>query len=188
MSSRKRIVLIVAAILGLILLFVAGYTFSKYFQSINGKATADIAAWSFKANAGNENANLSEIKLTTADGGKIAPGTNGEFKIKVDSIGSDVDVDYKVDISQEKLPANMNFKLKGETQTYSTMADLAQAKLKGTLDTSNNQVKTYTIVWDWPMVSYDANNLALNDNDMSALALAPDLGFKIEVTGEQKGN
>lgn len=188
MSSRKKIVLLSTIMIALILIIAAGYTFSKYFQSINGKATAEIAAWSFKANAGNETSKLSEIKLTTPNGGKIAPGTNGEFKIKVDSLGSEVDVNYKVEISQEKLPANMKFNIKGDTKTFSTMRALAESKLKGTLDSSNNQVKTYTIEWNWPFQSYDETNTLLDSQDMAIVNSTEDIGFKIEVTGEQKGN
>lgn len=187
MNSKRKIALTVA-IVALILSIAAGYTFSKYFQSINGQASAQLAAWSFKANAGSETARLSEIKLTPTNGEKIAPGTNGEFIIKVDSLGSDVDVDYSVDISQEKLPANMRFNVKGDTQIFTSMKALASSKLNGTLDSSNGQVKTYTIQWNWPMESYDSNNNLLNSYDMDALAFADNLGFKIEVTGEQKGN
>ena len=187
MNLKKKSIIAVAIIISLILIILAGYTFSKYFASVTGKATAEIAAWSFKANAGSENAALSDIKLEPTNGTKIAPGTNGEFKIKVDSIGSDVDVNYRVEISQEKLPANMKFNIKGETQTFSTMAALANSKLTGTLDSSNNQQKTYTIEWNWPYSSVDSEtNTLLDSKDMEALGLANDLGFKIEVIGEQK--
>ena len=105
MSSKKKSILAVIVIISLLLIILAGYTFSKYFSSVTGKATAEIAEWSFKADAGKENSTLNDIKLVPTNGTKIAPGTSGEFKIKVDSIGSDVDVNYRVKISQEKLPA-----------------------------------------------------------------------------------
>ena len=185
MNLKKKHILAIIAIISLILIIIAGYTFSKYFQSITGKADAEIAMWSFKANAGNENASLSDIKPT--NGTKIAPGTNGEFKIKVDSIGSDVDVNYHVEISQEKLPANMKFNIKGETQTFDTMEALANSKLIGTLDSNNNKQEVYTIEWNWPFTTLDEEtNTILNSKDMEALSMADELGFKIEVIGEQK--
>ena len=67
MNSKRKIALTVA-IVALILSIAAGYTFSKYFQSINGQASAQIAAWSFKANAGSDTAKLSEIRLTPTNG------------------------------------------------------------------------------------------------------------------------
>ena len=188
MSSKKKSILAIVVIISLILIILAGYTFSKYFSSVTGTATAEIATWSFKANAGKENSTLSDIKLKPTNGTKIAPGTSGEFQIKVDSIGSDVDVNYRVQISQEKLPANMKFNIKGETQTFSTMEALANSKLTGTLDSSNNQQTTYTIEWNWPYTTPGSEaNTTLDSNDMDALEIpSSELGFKIEVIGEQK--
>lgn len=183
MSSKKRIVMSAIIIISLILIIVAGYTFSKFFKSVPGNATAQIAAWSFKANAGSETKSLSNITLSPTNGTKIAPGTNGSFQIKVDSAGSDVDVDYKVNISQEKLPANMRFKVQGKTATYTTMAALADAELHGTLDSNNNQQQIFTIEWNWPYETSSGNTL-LDSKDMEALTLT-DLGFEIEVVGEQ---
>lgn len=187
MSSKKKSILAIIVIISLILIILAGYTFSKYFESVTGNATAEIAVWSFKADAGKENSSLSDIKLVPTNGTKIAPGTNGEFQIKVDSIGSDVDVNYRVEISQEKLPANMEFNIKGESQKFTTMASLASSKLTGTLDSTNNQQKTYTIQWNWPFsVTDNETNTSLDSRDMDALKMADELGFKIEVIGEQK--
>ncbi|MBR3697840.1 MAG: hypothetical protein IKM97_06295 [Clostridia bacterium] len=184
MDKKKKITLVTIIIISLILIIVAGYTFSKYFSSVPGKATAQIAAWSFNANAGDENKQLTAIILEPSNGEKIAPGTNGEFQIKVDSIGSDVDVDYSVNISQENLPANMKFNIAGETQEYSTMAALANAKLHGTLDSSNSQQNLYTIEWNWPFETLGDGNIVDNSKDMAALNLT-DVGFQIEVIGEQ---
>ena len=187
MSSKKKIVLTIAMIIAFILIIAVGYTFSKYIQEVGGTATAEIAAWSFKANAGSESEKLTDIKLKPRSGTKIAPGTSGEFKIKVDGTGSDVDVTYTTTISQEKLPANMRFNIKGETQTYTTMASLASSRLHGTLDSSNGKEKTYIIEWNWPYKS-DTDANIVDSNDMTALSYAGNLGFKIEVTGQQKEN
>lgn len=180
MKKNKKISLVILGIITLIFAIAAGYTFSKYFYSIPGSASATVAAWSFKANAGDETKKLTEIILKPTGGTKIAPGTTGEFQIKVDAIGSDVDVNYSVNISQEHLPANMRFKIKGETQEYNSMAALAEAKVHGTLD-STNQTKTYTVVWNWP---YENTSTNTNSNDMNALNLS-NVGFQIEVVGEQ---
>lgn len=186
MSSKKKIAIAIILVISLIVFIAVGYTFSKYFQLIEGKASAQIAAWSFKANAGDTSKKLSEIVLKPVNGNtKIAPGTNGEFKIKVDSIGSEVDVDYKVEISQEKLPANMRFNIKGKSQTYTSMSALATAELHGTLNKSNNQEKTYDIQWNWPFETKDAQNILLDSKDMEAISMGSDLGFKINVIGEQ---
>ena len=184
MKFKSKKIITAVVIISIILIIAVGYTFSKFFRSVPGNATAEIATWSFKANAGDENQSLSSIVLKPTNGSKIAPGTNGAFQIKVDSIGSDVDVDYSVYISQEKLPANMRFNVQGHANTYSTMAELAEAELKGTLTReNNNQQRVYTIEWNWP---YDVTNgnESLDYNDMLALEI-PNLGFEIEVLGKQ---
>lgn len=178
MNKKKKIIMSAIIIVALIIIIAAGYTFSRYFQSVTGDATATIASWAFKANAGEENKKLGDIVLKPTSGNKIAPGTSGEFQIKVDATGSDVDVDYVVNISQEKLPANMKFKLKNASNDYETMAALAEAEMNDTL-TSSVPTKTYNIVWNWPIGSEATNN-----NDMEALKLS-NLGFHIEVLGEQ---
>ena len=184
MSKSKKKMMTAIIIISVILIIAAGYTFSKFFKSVPGNATAQIAAWSFKANAGSDTQNLSSITLTPTNGTKIAPGTNGEFQIKVDATGSDVDVDYVVNISQEKLPANMRFNLQGETKNeYTSMASLAAAKLHGKLDSTNGMQKVYIIEWDWPYET-SVGNTVLDSKDMEALELSS-LGFGIEVVGEQ---
>ena len=185
MDKKKKIFLAVIIIISLILIIAAGYTFSRYFSSVPGSATAQIAAWSFKANAGGDSNPLTGIMLTPSGGGNIAPGTNGTFQIKVDSIGSDVDVNYHVNISQENLPANMRFKLQGDNQTtYTSMAALASAELHDTLLATGNQQKTYTIEWNWPYQTPGDGNTLETSKDMAALKLT-NVGFKIEVVGEQ---
>lgn len=185
MDKNKKIILAVIIIISLILIIAAGYTFSKYFSSVSGNATAQIAAWSFKANAGGDTKPLTGITLTPVNGRNIAPGTNGVFQIKVDSIGSDVDVKYHVNISQENLPANMRFKLQGDNKvTYTSMSALASAELHDTLYASSNQQKIYTIEWNWPYQTPGDGNTAETSKDMAALKLT-DVGFKIEVVGEQ---
>lgn len=183
MDSRKKKVMTAIIIISIILIIAAGYTFSKFFKSVPGQATAQVAAWSFKANAGSDTKSLSSITLTPTNGTKIAPDTEGNFQIKVDASGSDVDVDYRVNISEEKLPANMRFYIQGENTPYTTMAALAQAKLNGTLDSTNNKQKTFNIRWVWPYETSSGNTL-LDSKDMEALELT-NLGFKIEVVGEQ---
>lgn len=183
MTKKKKTLLIVLAIVLLVVLIIAGVTLSKYFQTINGSASTQIASWSFKANAGSEA--ITDITLESSDGEKIAPGSSGSFQIKVDATGSDVDVDYSVNVSSEKLPTNMIFYI-DEGDTYTSLNELASAKLTGTLTTSGSQTKTYTVYWNWPYESYDATSNALLDNeDMADAASTASYGFKLEILGVQ---
>lgn len=187
MNKKKKILLTVAIILILIVLVAAGYTFSKYYQEIKGSASTQIAAWSFKANAGNDNASITDIVLKNGSEEKIAPGSSGNFQIKVDALGSDVDVKYSVKVSEEKLPSNMIFYIEGNKETkYTSLAKLAEAELKGSLATTSSQTKTYTINWEWPFNSYNpVDNSLLDTKDVEDGTSSASYGFKVEIIGEQ---
>lgn len=186
MNKKKRILFVVFAILAVIVLLAAGYTFSKYYEAISGSASTQIASWSFKANAGDETA-ITDIVLKNGTDEKIAPGSNGSFQIKVDALGSDVDVKYNVNVTQEKLPSNMIFYIEGnEESKYTSLAELAETELTGTLTTDGSQTKTYTIFWDWPFNSYDpVDNSLLDNSDVADGISTASYGFKVEIIGEQ---
>lgn len=186
MNKKKKILFVIFAILALIILIAAGYTFSKYYQAINGSASTQIAAWSFKANAGDETA-ITDIVLKNGTEEKIAPGSNGSFQIKVDALGSDVDVKYNVNVTEEKLPSNMVFYIEGnEENKYTSLAELARTELTGTLLTTGSQTKTYTINWDWPFNSYNpVDNSLLDNSDVADGISTASYGFQVEIIGEQ---
>lgn len=186
MSKKKKILFVTFSIFALIILIIAGYTFSKYYQAIKGSASTQIAAWSFKANAGDETA-ITDIVLKNGSDTKIAPGSNGSFKIKVDALGSDVDVKYNVNVTEEKLPSNMLFYIEGNSENkYTSLSELASTELTGTLLTSGSQTKTYTICWEWPFNSYNlVDNSLLDETDVADGISTENYGFQVEIIGEQ---
>ncbi len=187
MNKKKKITLIVLAIIALIIIIAAGYTFSKYYQAINGSASTQIAAWSFKANAGENNESVTDIVLKNGTEEKIAPGSKGTFKIKVDSLGSDVDVKYHVDVKKETLPSNMIFYIVGEEEEfYTSLDEFAKAKLTGTLLKDGSQSKVYNIGWEWPFETVDEiTNILLDSADLLAATSKAEYGFQVEIIGEQ---
>lgn len=71
MKNKKKTLVMVAIIL-LIVLLATGYTFSKYYQSINGNIKFQVDPWRFSVTTNNGKP-LSEIALETFDGGAFAP-------------------------------------------------------------------------------------------------------------------
>ena len=96
MSKMKKIIIVAVILLALVLLFIGGNTFSKYVTEVNGKGVANVAKWSFKVN--NNEAQIQTINLassvdnTTLVDNKIAPGTSGNFEIKIDATGAEVGI------------------------------------------------------------------------------------------------
>lgn len=192
MTSKKRIVGVLVCVLLILLMCIAGYTFARYYKSINiGTSSASIARWSF----GSKNVETS-ISLSKE---KIAPGSNGQFEIEVDATDSEVAVDYEILVSKEKnIPTNMKFyaETKNEagevistTEEYSTFTELATADLKGNIPVEvNNQKRTIVVYWNWDFnendtttVDSDDATLTYDENGNSSL----ECGFEIEIVGKQ---
>jgi hypothetical protein len=183
--KNKRAVGILVTLSLILFVFLAGYTFAKYYTVIDGAGTASVAKWSFVATDNNsdiKNISLKDTanKVSLVDG-KIAPGTKGSFDIIISAKGSEVDVDYKVNvISEENLPANMKFKTENTATPYSTLSALAEAELSGTIAKENNsEEKTITVYWEWP---YDGTDDTKDYDDGIA---AKTYQFSIQIEGTQ---
>ena len=192
MKNKKKIGGILLLISLILVIFLAGYTFARYYKSINaGGTTASIARWSFGSKNEKAIINLSEEK--------IAPGSSGQFEIEVDATNSEVDVDYEILVSEENnIPTNMKFyaETKDEkgtvistTEEMSSFAELAANNLKGTIPVeSNNQKRNIVVYWNWEFnendtttVDSDDATLKLDENGKSNL----ECGFNIEIVGRQ---
>ena len=172
MTKQKRALRICLVVALVLLIFLVGYTFAKYYSEIKGGGNGTIAKWSFVAN--NSKDTIQTISLVdTANNvslveGKIAPGTKGSFDIVIDATGSEVGVDYEVNVAEEtNLPTNLLYKVTvdGKTsQSYSSLTELADAELTGNLDTINGDFsKTITVDWEWPYETINENGVTEGD-------------------------
>ena len=149
---KKKAVIIIAILVAIILSFVGGQTYSKYVTEVRGDGTAQIATWDFKVNGQREQVQTISLGSTydssTLVNGKIAPGTEGNFQIKVDATGSDVGIDYKIKFSDETTkPANLKFYY--QEVEYNSVLELGDA-LSGTINADDeNKSKTFDIKWKW---------------------------------------
>lgn len=172
MTEKKRALRVCLVIALILLIFLVGYTFAKYYSEIKGGGNGTIAKWSFVAN--NSKDTIQTISLVDSANkvslveGKIAPGTEGSFDIVIDATGSEVGVDYEVNVAEEtNLPTNLLYKVTvdGETSnTYSSLSELAEDKLAGNLDTVNGEyTKTITVEWEWPYETINENGVSEGD-------------------------
>lgn len=172
MTKKQRALRVCLVVALVLLIFLVGYTFAKYYSEIKGGGKGSIAKWSFVAN--NSKDTIQTISLVDSANevslveGKIAPGTKGSFDIVIDATGSEVGVDYKVNVAEEtNLPTNLlyNVTMDGETsQTYSSLKELAQDELEGNLDTINGEfTKTITVNWEWPYETLNGDSVAEGD-------------------------
>ena len=166
MSKNKKIVAVLIILAAIIISFIGGQTFSKYVTQVNGEGVANIAKWTFKVNDNEsklQTINLaSTVNNNTLIDNKIAPGTSGDFQIKIDANGSDVGIDYKVKfINELNKPQNLIFTY--EDNKYENVMDLSEI-LTGTIDANSpEKEKTINIHWEWPYETGTGEEVVNND-------------------------
>ena len=152
LKKSKKIVLLLVAIVAIIFSFIGGQSYAKYMSKVTGQGTADIASWSFKVNENEEKMQTISLKSrqnnSTLLNNKIAPGTEGEFQIKLDATGTDVGINYAIKFENEtRKPTNLKFTYDGKK--YNSLSDL-QKDLTGIINADEQEKnKTLTIGWNW---------------------------------------
>lgn len=190
MKNKKRVIGVLVCIALISSMFLAGYSFARYYKSIKiDTVKTSIARWNFNSKNTLANINLSN--------NKISPGSSGQFEIEVDATDSEVAVEYEIKVENEtNIPRNMTFytETKDEngnivkTEEKSSFAEIATENLKGTIPVeSNNQKRTIVVHWNWPFneddeTSTDSEDATLQvNNEIVSL----DCGFDIQIIGRQ---
>lgn len=187
---KKKAVIIIAILVAIILSFIGGQTYSKYVTEVRGDGTAQIATWDFKVNGQKEEVQTISLGSTydssTLVDGKIAPGTEGNFQIKVDATGSDVGIDYKIKFSDETTkPTNLKFYY--QEVEYNSILELEDA-LSGTINADDeNKAKTFDIKWKWNYeTGSNPTEIASNDKiDTQNAQEITNYEFDVIVSGTQ---
>lgn len=151
--------------------------FSQTKQNSNTKENEYIFDFS-KNNEISTNMNLWEtVSKNTLINEKIAPGTEGEFEIKLKSNKS---IYYEINfLSQNKKPKNLVFSIKGDNKRYSKLEDLRD-ELQGNL----NKMETKSIIIQW---KWDYDTGAKEDmQDTKDGTSIKDYHFYIHATGNEK--
>ena len=165
-EKNKKIIKILCAVLLLMSLGMTGYTYAKYVTQEKGNGSADIATWSFRIEK-DENEDVKTIRLAdtsnkeTLLNGKIAPGTSGQFYLKINAVGSEVAVDYKVTFENEKnKPDNIIFKYDGKS--YISLSEIDA--IQGTMGLTDYKSQLIKVEWEWPYETGSAvNGIASGD-------------------------
>ena len=167
MTKKKKIIIAIAILLGILLSFIVGQVYSKYVARVKGEGIAQVATWQFNVNGQQEEVQTINLQSTsnnqTLVNNKIAPGTNGKFDNIVDATGSDIGINYQVDFRNEKnKPTNLKFKYNGTE--YNSITQLTQV-LSGTINSNEQEKrKVFSIEWSW---KYQTGNTPeeINAND-----------------------
>lgn len=151
-GKTKKKILFLLLLISTIVLVLMGKSYSKYISQINGKGIIDVAKWAFSVNGQTSSiTNLELLKtydVSTLKDNQIAPGTSGSFDIVIDTTGSEVAIDYKVEfLNETNKPSNLEFKY--QENKVSSIKELEQF-LKGSIPLdAEEKIKTMKIEWEW---------------------------------------
>ena len=192
-QANIKFTVIVIGLLLVIAALVVGelYVWAKYRTAVNGTATGQVAAWSFKVNGSSETTGNIDLAVTRTDGnthiasGKIAPGTSGQIPITIDARGTETYVEYVVDIAIANKPRNLKFYSDSAmTQELDVTNEIRRRGFMNLTDVEST--KSETIYWNWPFETgdTDAKKKANNKIDTEDKNNTP-MTFQISVLGEE---
>lgn len=190
MKNKRRIVLLIVLIVAVLLSFFVGHTYAKYMAKVTGQGTVDIAGWNFTVNEKEDKIQTISLKSTinneTLINNKVAPGTEGDFQIRIDATGTEVGVNYSIKFENEtEKPKNLKFTYDGKI--YSSLDEL-QKVLTGIINANDeNKSKVLTIGWNWKYQTgiTEAEIKANNIVDTQDAKKISDYTFDIVVSGIQ---
>lgn len=188
MKKMSMIALLLVAVL--VTSYSVSGTYAKYtskFQSATD--TARVAAWAFEiddqAAANNFEFDLfntvNDTKDSQAEGDVatdesiIAPGTEGEFEIKLENL-SEVNAKYEIDYTVERTAAiPVEFSVDNGTTWTTDLVDVAAVEdLENEAQTVLNKDggnKTITVLWRWAFEGANSSNYTSTQTDTTDTAL-----------------
>lgn len=191
--SNNTGVIIILVILLIAVLAFGIWAWSKYTTTIDGNATATVAKWNFGTTT-----TLTDLDLARSNGAvvfddvnniatdRIAPGTSGHFTVALDTTGTEVALQYTIDITgmETTKPTNLHFYSDSScTQLIDTAGGARYSGYISQDDTDTTH--EVTIYWKW---AYETEPTATNDPIDTAdgeSATANGVTFDMTITGTQ---
>lgn len=189
-SVRKYTVL---ALVVFAIIAVIGGTYSRYSSTGNANATVKVAKWAVKLNGTNISSATGTVTptLTYAENSnvaanKLAPGRSATFDIELDPTGSEVAIDYTLEIAA----------LTGITNSSSTIAVTGATYVIGTGDSATATITDGTISIPETLADVQANKKVTvtvtvtwtngdNAADAANGVAAADITVPVTVTAQQ---
>ena len=150
MNRQQQTILVSTIPLILMIIGITSCLFIKTFFASNKNSEISFKVNDWSAFETKRFSLINIGKVVNVENGKIAPGTNGEFDIKIDASSSCNKFKYMINIKEYgNKPDNLVFSLKKNGKLsgnkYSSLKELAEKELSGYI----NSVETFTIVWCW---------------------------------------
>ena len=169
-----KIFAILLLLVMLVLMLIVG-TYAKYTTKVEGSGSSVVSKWAWQINDVDVSKNDTEFRfnlfdtIKDTDGNaetdvkttKIAPGTKGEFEIKVENL-SEVNAYYNLTLKETKgqdvSSAKIEYSIIGTDEATDWTTAINTFNLTNTLLDMETGSKTTTIYWRWaysPSVAQD---------------------------------
>ena len=200
-KSKASNFVVFVTLLAVITLILVAATYAKYTEGANTSGTAMVAKWNVAIKNGDQPMTDS-VKVVLTDttlNGKvkadhIAPGTDGAFGFSIDASGSEVAVDYVIEISNLS-GAPDNFFIEGPDGNKITKTS-GTYTLKGTIDLKDVGTELpLPFTWKWPYETGDiTNGIAAGDADDNTAGTSAthtetgensEISFNVKITAVQ---
>lgn len=157
MSKKKKALVAVFALLGVVALGLAGVVYAKYIASFERTGGAKIAKWDFKGENTSYEFKCDLDKTYTnvkaaAEGQPIiiAPGTKGVCEVTLSNKNSEVAVHYDIALKDTGTNVPTNLKVHGASLDSAILSGLGGDLAIG------EENKKVQIDWEWPYETGDA--------------------------------
>ena len=190
-KSKKKNILIAIELMLIAIIIFSMYAYSRYSSKVNGTGTATIAKWSFKVNGQTETLatiNLADTMKTnnTVKQGTVAPGTEGSFNLEIDGSGSEVAIEYTINLKITDKPQNLNFYA---DSGYSQKIEASEGAMTITGGIPLAEVETpvtKTIYWKWPYRTGETDEEKQNNDEKDTTDSEKTVTMDITIVGIQK--
>ena len=152
-SAGTIALVVLLLIVTIVSLILATYAWARYTTFGDGNATAQVAKWDVTFAKGSTVFTKTYNYVAPE---RLAPGTEGQYTMNLNSSLTEVAYAYKIEISNiQNRPTNLKFyAVNGNTESEIILNDNAGTAAEGTVLLDGNNVattdKNVTIKWVWP--------------------------------------
>jgi len=200
MKKRQKTLFASILVVLLLIVFLAGFTFAKYYTEYYGETSLSVAKWNFNI-TGWESEKTNSISLRdmydeNIELNTLAPGFSGVITLELTAEDSTALVDYSIIANENtSAPANMYFRATRNSapitndansipDRYSSLTELAK-DIHGTM--SSEEILTIKIyaMWPYEIDGTEEEKIEANKQDGIDAEKAEDYRFSLTVVGEQ---
>ena len=189
-NGMLKVIILVILIIAVVIL--AGFAYARYMTTKSGQAEVEIAKWNFNVTAGSSQTlsiDLADTRLandtTEVDRTKVAPGTKGALALNINATGTQVSLEYDIDIGLTRIPENLIF-YSDSNMTNAILKENGKIHLDGFFGANDtNKTATKNLYWQWKLET-GTTQAEIDSNDLlDSEWMGDEIILDIQATGRQ---